>query len=202
MSCTGSVTPSLFLFGSSGQPYPGSSKTTRQIPSLSATSHWVPFLSPSLNSPSPCGEALNEKLEPPTSSKERPARHPSTLSGRGGNSVLVSPFSRYRFLVTFATIPAKSQDSRIPASILDRYPKNIAANVPRPIYCPDLLEVTGMTGMPHRPQSSDGHLLFHSSSSRFRSRPSSLHPIGLSQKMPVAIARPYRGTLSLGRCGD
>jgi len=53
-----------------------------------------------------------------------------------------------------------------------------------------------MTGMPHRPSSSDGHLLFSLCPTVFRSTLP-----GYRQKMPVAFARPYRGTLSLGRCG-
>ena len=56
-----------------------------------------------------------------------------------------------------------------------------------------------MTGKPHRPSSTDGHLLFSSS---FAFALSSSTLLGYRQKMPVASARPYRGTLSLGRCGD
>jgi hypothetical protein len=58
-----------------------------------------------------------------------------------------------------------------------------------------LLEVTGMTGKPHRPSSTDGHLLVF-----VPLVPQTLS--GYRKKMPVASARPYRGTLSLGRCGD
>jgi hypothetical protein len=56
-----------------------------------------------------------------------------------------------------------------------------------------------MTGVPHRPSSSDGHpsvsLLI-----AIALRRSTL--AGLRRRMPVALARPYRGTLSLGRCGN
>jgi len=48
---------------------------------------------------------------------------------------------------------AFSRFDAIPLFILDRYPKNIAAATPRPIYLLYLLEVTVMTGEPHRPSS-------------------------------------------------
>ena len=60
-----------------------------------------------------------------------------------------------------------------------------------------------MTGMPHRPSSTDGHpsvSLLISFAIAFVLRPSTLP--GYRRRMPVALARPYRGTLSLGRCGD
>ena len=88
---------------------------------------------------------------------------------------------------------------RIPPSILDRYPKNICANISHPIFRLCLLEVTGMTGMPHRPSSSDGHpsvslliaiALRRSTVSGYRGR------------MPVARARPIGYAYRLGRCGD
>lgn len=56
-----------------------------------------------------------------------------------------------------------------------------------------------MTGMPHRPSSTDGH----SSVSLLISIVLRLSTLsGYRRRMPVALARPYRGTLSLGRCGD
>jgi hypothetical protein len=55
-----------------------------------------------------------------------------------------------------------------------------------------------MTGMPHRPSSTDGHpsvSLLLAIALRRSTLP------GYRRRMPVALARPYRGTLSLGRCG-
>jgi hypothetical protein len=56
-----------------------------------------------------------------------------------------------------------------------------------------------MTGKPRRPSSTDGHpslsLLI-----TIVLRRSTLP--GYRFRMPVAIARPYRGTLPLGRCGN
>jgi len=52
-----------------------------------------------------------------------------------------------------------------------------------------------MTGMPHRPSSSDGHLLCFVSPFLNRYRAG-------AEKMPVAIARPIGYAYRLGRCGD
>ena len=102
-------------------------------------------------------------------------------------------------LLSLLKLPPNSKRTRIPLSILNRYPKNIAANVPRPIYRLDLLEVTDMTGMPHRPSSTDGHpsvsLLI-----AIALRPSTLP--GYRRRMPVARARPIGYVYRLGRCGD
>lgn len=87
----------------------------------------------------------------------------------------------------------------IPLSIRKGYPKNIVANGQRTIYSLYLLEVTGMTGKPHRPSSTDGHssvsLLI-----AFALRRSTLS--GYRRRMPVARARPIGYAYRLGRCGD
>jgi hypothetical protein len=55
-----------------------------------------------------------------------------------------------------------------------------------------------MTGMPHRPSSTDGQssvsLLIAFALRRFTLP-------GYRRRLPVATARPYRGTLPLERCG-
>ena len=74
--------------------------------------------------------------------------------------------------------------------------EKIAADIPLSIYTLDLLEVTGMTGKPHRPSSTDGH----SPVFVFVSSPSTL--TGYRRRMPVARARPIGYAYRLGRCGD
>ena len=75
----------------------------------------------------------------------------------------------------------------------------IATDIPRTILPLVLLEDTDMTGSPHRPSSTDGHpsvSLLIAIALRHSTLP------GDRGRMPVAGARPYRGTLPLGRCGD
>ena len=56
-----------------------------------------------------------------------------------------------------------------------------------------------MTGMPHRPSSTDGHLLV---SLLVSTVPRLSTTIGLPQEDARRYARSYRSTLSLGRCGN
>src|ERR1700722_18318246 len=83
------------------------------------------------------------------------------------------------------------------------HPQQVSEYMPRLLrrrYLPlDLLEDTGMTGKPHRPSSTDGPSSVYSSLSIVLS---SSTLAGYRRRMPVAIARRYRGTLPLGRCGD
>jgi len=103
------------------------------------------------------------------------------------------------FLLSLLQLRPIPPVNRIPASIRDRYSKNIAPSIPRSIFRLCLLEVTGMTGMPHRPSSSDGHpsvsLLI-----AIALRRSTLS--GYRRRMPVALARPIGYAYRLGRCGD
>jgi hypothetical protein len=55
-----------------------------------------------------------------------------------------------------------------------------------------------MTGKPHRPSSTDGHLLLSLSPRILVFRSTYRLPAEDARR----CARPYRGTLPLGRCGD
>jgi hypothetical protein len=78
-----------------------------------------------------------------------------------------------------------------------RVSEKIAADIPRSIYRLVLLEFTGMTGMPHRPSSSDGQSpVFPPHLFRYRSRSSSFNPSGLTQEIARRSRSPYRVRLA------